>query len=513
MDRQQFQAWAADPAAFQAAMLISTPSGKRPFGEVMADFQRERFALINPALLAVARGEKPAIGRFWFEATKGASKDSDLALCLLWLVMFCPLLLTIQVGAADEDQADELRKAAKKWLHNNPEIGQFVEIQTLAILSKRPGGGPRVDIIAADAPGSHGARPDVLIINELTHHKKREFAETLMDNASKVPNGVVIIATNAGHVNTWQETWRNIALEDPSRWAVHVFDRPAPWLDAKEIESSRKRNSRERFARLWGGQWVSQTGEGIPPTDIDAAIRPKLKPAKRSKPGWVYIAGLDLSTSRDTTGLVVIAKHVGCNELIEREIHREPEPHAIAAMRELGMMPARPEIEETAISIAGTGKLRLASVRHWVPTPGVKLKLSAVEDAVLKLHERLGLSAVAFDPWEATLLAERLTNAGVPMVQTTFSGQNLVAMASAMLEEFADGNVELFDHPQMLADLRRMSIVEKSYGQRLAAKRSNTEGHADLGTALALAVLASREFTTPLGDEFVDDNDGPLIWQ
>jgi len=512
MNDQQFRAMAADPAAFQGALLIDTPRGKRPFGEVMADFQRERFAAINPALLAVARGEKPAIGRFWWEATKGASKDSDLAVCLLWLAAFCSRLLTIQVGAVDQDQADELRKAARKIIHDNPWLGELVEIQTMAILSKRPGGGPRVDIIAADAPGSHGARPDVMVVNELTHHKNREFAETLMDNASKVPNGLVVIATNAGHVNTWQEEWRTIALEDPSRWAMHVYDQPAPWLDEREIAAARKRNSRERFARLWGGQWVSATGQGIPPTDIDAAIRPKLKPVKRAKPGWIFVAGLDLSTSRDTTGLVVIAKHVGCNQVIEKAIQREPEPRAFAAMRELDMLPARPEIEETVISIAGTGKLRLACVRHWIPTPGKKLKLSHVEAAVLEIHERLGLSAVAFDPWEAALMAERLENAGLNMVQTNFSGSNLVAMASAMLEEFADNNVELFPHEQLIADLRRMSIVEKSYGMRLAANRSNTEGHADLGTALALAVLASREFKQPLGDELLDDDDGPLIW-
>jgi len=62
--------------------------GPQCFSDVMAEFQRERFAGINPALLSVSRGEKPAFGRHWWEATKGASKDSDLAVCLLWLLAF-----------------------------------------------------------------------------------------------------------------------------------------------------------------------------------------------------------------------------------------------------------------------------------------------------------------------------------------------------------------------------------------------------------------------------------------
>lgn len=515
MNADQLRAMAADPAAFQAAIVIDSASGKRPLGEVMADFQRERFALLNPALLAIARGEKPEIGRYWWEATKGASKDSDLAICLLWLVAFCPRLLTIQIAAVDEDQADEVRKAAKKILHNNDWLANYVEILTLAIVSKRSSGGPRADIIAADAPGSHGARPDVLILNELTHAKNREFCETLLDNASKVPHGLVVIACNAGHIGTWQEQWREIAVADPSRWIVHVYDKPAPWLDERELAEARKRNSRERFARLWGGEWVSATGQGIPPENITAAFAPRhrdgkpRRPIVKPKPGWIFVAGLDLSTARDTTALVVVAKHVGCNQLIETPRDLDPEPRSIVAQRELGMLPPRQQFDEKVIQIAGTGKLRLACVRHWKPTPGKRMKLSVVEAAVLEAHQRLGLAAVAFDPWEAALLSERLENAGINMVQTNFSGSNLVAMASAMLEEFADKNIALFPHDQLEADLRKMAIVEKSYGMRLAAKRSNSEGHADLGTALALAVLASREFTEPEGDTF---HDGQLIY-
>src|SRR5438309_1507312 len=105
--------YASDPAAFAEALAIQSARGKSRFGDVMADFQRERFAAIAPALIAVARGEQPPIGRYWWEASKGCSKDSDLAVCLLWLLAFSSRPITAQIGAADQDQADELRKAAK----------------------------------------------------------------------------------------------------------------------------------------------------------------------------------------------------------------------------------------------------------------------------------------------------------------------------------------------------------------------------------------------------------------
>ena len=43
------------------------------------------------------------------ERTKGASKDSDLAVCLLWLMAFTTRPLRVQVGAFDALQASEVR--------------------------------------------------------------------------------------------------------------------------------------------------------------------------------------------------------------------------------------------------------------------------------------------------------------------------------------------------------------------------------------------------------------------
>ena len=76
--------FASDLLAFQKALMIPSVHGPQRFADCMGDFQRERFEGINPALLSIAKGEKPDTGRFWWEATKGASKDSDLAVCLLW---------------------------------------------------------------------------------------------------------------------------------------------------------------------------------------------------------------------------------------------------------------------------------------------------------------------------------------------------------------------------------------------------------------------------------------------
>lgn len=441
--------YASNPLTFLADLAIPAARGTAKFSTVMAPHQRQRFEAIAPALIAVANGQCPEIGRHWWEATKGASKDSDLAACLLWLLSFTRRPLTCQIGAADSDQADELRKAAKSILRLNSWLDSRVRVQNSRLLCESTNS--EAQIIAADTAGSHGARPDVLILNELSHVTKWEFAENLLDNASKVPHGLVVVATNAGFVGTPAHKWREMARTSP-RWSFQQFAQPAPWLDAAEIEEARRRNTLARFLRLWQGVW-SSGGDALEDADIEAAIDHALGPIVSRVSGVGFVGGLDLGIKSDHSGFVVIGKQ------------QLP-----------GQQPA----------------YRLASCETWAPGVGGKVDLSAIEDTILAAHRAFNLQAVAFDPWQAMLLAERLTKAGIRMIEVPFSGKSLDLLARNLLEVFRNRVFTMFDCPRLITDLRKLSIVEKSYGYRLEATR-DASGHADAATALVLALLAARD--------------------
>ena len=78
------------------------------------------------------------------------------------------------------------------------------------------------------------------------------------------------------------------------------------------------------------------------------------------------------------------------------------------------------------------------------------------------------------------------------MREVAFVGKNLNEMASTLLDVFRSRRIALYDHPALIADLGRLSIEEKSYGHRLSATRTE-EGHADLATALAIALPIAVE--------------------
>jgi phage terminase large subunit-like protein len=431
MDANLLKNFAAEPMAFFRNLTIPGARGQQLFGVCMAEFQRDRFESIAPALLAVAHGHKPSIGKHWWEATKGASKDSDLACCLLWLLAFSHRPLSCQVGAADADQADELRKAAKDILRLNAWLNQRVTIQNWKIICEATGA--TCEIVAADVAGSHGSRPDVLILNELSHITKQEFAENLADNASKVPQGLVVIATNAGQFRTWQFKWRELARKSP-RWVFHQWAQPAPWLDSAELEEAKLRNSTSRFLRLWHGVWSSGAGDALDPDDIEAAI---LQPerAHLPVPGELYgpeqfcgyVCGLDLGWKHDHAALVTLGRN------------------------------------------GRTQRIRLAQCRSWAPAADGKVDLMAVEEAVYEAWRAFRPSVVGYDPSQAALMAQRLTRRGVPMREIPFVGKNLDRMATSLLEIFRSRAIDLYRDEKLIRDLQRLSIVEKSFGHKLEA--------------------------------------------
>jgi len=458
MNPSKLQKYAQDPLAFVVDLAIPSTVGPCRFGDIMADFQRRDFEAIVPALLALAAGRKPDIGRFWIERTKGASKDTDVAVCLLWLLVFAPQMLEIQVGAYDSAQASETRKIIRAILAIDAPLNRLcasvVDVQTSVIRSTRTGS--ECAILTTDAMGKHGSRPDVVLVNELSHIGNQEFAETLLDNADKVPFGLVIIATNAGFKPSWQANWRAIA-RDSDRWVFSVFGRPSPWILPESLEESRKRNSAKRYARLWWGQWVSGGGDALDPDWIESAIVGTV-PMTGAEPGWTFTAGLDIGVRRDRTGFVVLA----CQA------------------------PNRP--------------VRLAWAKSWTPR-GADVDLDVVEREVIAAWRKFNLRRVGYDPSQMLHMSQRLRRVGVPMFEQPFVGSHLDRMASALLQAFSCGDIELYRSPlddsaELIEDLGKLTIVDRGIrGYKLESVRDQS-GHADLGVAMSICLVYAKKLAS-----------------
>lgn len=498
------------PGQFQAAIVI--PAGK--LGDVAAAFQREWFAAVNPSLLAVARGERPPVPRYWIERSKGASKDTDLAVCLLWLLAYSRRPVRVQLGANDADQIDEVRLIVKQILKIDAPVNRLLagklEVQSSKILNRKTDSA--AEFLTTDSLGSHGSRPDVVCINELSHLGDRAFAETLADNLDKVSTGLGIIALNAGFTSSWQEKWREIARTSPERWHFHQYAQPAPWIRADALAESRRRNSAGRYARLWHGVWSSQTGNAIDHGDIDACVV-HTGPMLGTEPGWGFVGGVDIGIRKHASAFVVVGKHCGWSEEKPRPARKLTDLQR--AMIDLGLN-ENDETEEEFDSVwhEATNRLRLADVRTWKPRPGVRVSLEAVRVAIIEAHRRFALAGVALDPFQGEHLAELLERDGVPVVLVPQTPNSLGEQATAVIESFQERTIELFGQVDVLADLKQAAIKDTGPKVRLVSPDKTVadgeEGtsHGDTVSALSFALaLAKRTYSFTS----VQRVEGPLL--
>lgn len=436
---EQVQAYAADPMTFFADTVVPTAGGDTRLGDCWAEFQEAAFRVLNTCLLAIAFGQKPPYRGIWIERTKGGSKDSDVGLGLLWLLMFSQRPQVIELGADDLDQIMETYKAMVAIVRCNPWMNSRLAILRNKIVCEATGS--ECLFLTRDASGSHGSRPTVSVCNELSHCNDGDFIATMMDNADKIPNNLAIIATNAGELQTWQHRWRENYRTD-SNWWFQKVETPAPWIDPIKVADAERRNPPGRFKRLWRGIWVSAGGDSLSADAIERCI---------TQPGPLWERQRDI--------------HTVCGIGVDAGIATHHAAVVVVVGRHFDQ------------------KLQVARVVD-IPPP---CRLERIRDEIYRQADAYCTRFVSLDPWQMLRVAEELVAAGFSVEAEHQTGNVLVKQCAALTESIRDGVLELYPDPLFIEDLYSARIVEKTYGARVELAE-NENGHSDRLAAL-LTVL------------------------
>jgi hypothetical protein len=465
-----FARYASDPAAFRNDLLVDVSGNVRKFGDVMDDWQKDDFASLDPALLRCAgRSNEPAKTRAYYERPRGHSKTHDIAVTCVWALAFSTRPLKGYCFAADKDQAALLKDAMQTVVRLNPWLSDILDVQKNLVINRavgHPGEGGTLTIETSDVASSWGILPDIIVADELTHWQgDGSLWHSLISSAAKRTGCLLMTIANAGFADSWQWNVREAARTDDA-WIFSRLDGPvASWMTPDRLAEQRRMLPPVAFARLWLNQWSSGGGDVFRPEDIDAAFQSDLQPMTGSESGWLFVAGVDLGLTRDCSAVVTLA-----------------------------------------VPDKRWDRIRLADHRLWRPTVGQKIDLREVETYILELDRRFGLEQVAFDPWQAELLASRLEAhsqrrrrnqqrrawAQPWMVAVQPTGASLREQASLVIESFNDHRLALYDCQPLKRDLIKVRCEEKSYGIRLVSPR-DAEGHGDSFSAFALALLIGHE--------------------
>ncbi len=452
--------YAANPSLFRESLIVDVDGVAKRLGSVMDPWQRKDFASIDPALrrcTGLAPKSKPRM-RAYLERARGHSKTTDLAIVCTYALAFAQRPLRGYAYAADKDQARLLRDAMQTILRLNPWLSQILRVdahRVVNIATGHPGEDSALEVVSSDVGSSFGILPDLIIADELTHWQgDGGLWHSIISSAAKRSSCLLMVITNAGFGDTWQWETREAIKDDPN-WVFSRLDGPkASWMTKQRLEEQRRLLPPVAFARLWLNEWSTGGGDALTEADIKAAFASNMPPMTGYEPGYTWVAGVDLGLTRDCSAVVVLG------------------------VRDY--------------DVENAGRIRLAHTKLWKPIAGQKINLTEVEDELRRLHTKFRLKAVAYDPWQAEHLSQRLVHEGFPMQSVHPSATNLQAIAARTIESFVDRRLDLYECPNLKRDLFRLRVEERSYGYRLVSPR-DSEGHGDTASAFGFALLAAHE--------------------
>jgi len=229
------------------------------------------------------------------------------------------------------------------------------------------------------------------------------------------------------------------------------------------------RNPRSRYRRLWWGEWPSGHGEALEEADLERMFRSYRRPIQKPEKGWTYVLGLDLGVSKDHAGLAV----VGVNETLKR--------------------------------------IKVVNWKRWDPKESKtkKVDLTSVRTYCSEWYKTYKALVLVYDPHQAALMVQDLQATGMFCREMTFSSStNLSRMASCLMQVVSNHQIDCYDDSEMTlrADFGKFNIVEKTYGQRLEAV-ADESGHADVGTAVVIALPAAVDLMNGMRTWLTDDDE------
>jgi hypothetical protein len=323
--------------------------------------------------------------------------------------------------------------------------------------------GATITALAQDYAGAAGANPTISVFDELWGYTS-ERAHRLWDEMVPPPTRqiacrlTVSYAGFLGESNLLETLYkRGLAGERlaPDLYAAgsllmfwtHEFT--APWQTETWREEMRAASRPNAFARLIENRWVVSESPFIDMDWWDQCTDPNATPQLTERWREVFI-GVDASVKRDSTAVV-------------------------------------------AVSWDGDAqKVRLIQHRIFQPSPQDPLDFEGTIEATLRdMNARYSPIEVRYDPWQMQAPAQRLLQAGVPMVEFPQTQARLTDAGSNLYELVKGRNLFVYPDAEIRLAVQRTIAVETGRGWRIAKEKASHK--IDVVVALALAALAAIE--------------------
>lgn len=432
--QKMLRTWRADRLQFLEDVL--THADETSYGASLDPWQREDFA-------AVFNSDRHA----WLERPRGHSKTKDAAAVALTELLFGKPGGRLYFTAVDGDQAALAFDSLQGFIRRSPFLSSALRVLKREVVMDATD--TKLEVLPADAAGSWGLRPSLVLVDELhawRTERAQEFFEALYSSLGKVAGARMLVTTTAG----WDKTslcWnlREQVKDDPA-WIFSRHGQVASWVSADFLEQQKRLLPAHVYSMLHDNEWTDAGGAFLTSQEVESIFDPDVHPTWQRNRGRHFI-GLDVGLSKDATAAVVL--HIGAD-----------------------------------------GVARVDWIETWKGEPGARVDLDAVGQWVLDASKRYARAEVLADPWQAVHLIQTLRKHGVKATDVTFTQGYRNRLFANLLEAVRGGRLRSFPHKELREELLGLEFRDVRGNLRVDHRPGK---HDDRVIALAVALLAATE--------------------
>lgn len=337
-------------------------------------------------------------------------------------------------GATTEKQAWEVFRPAKQMIERTPELREHFGVEVNASNMVRLEDGSRFEPVIGK-PGD-GSSPSCAIVDEYHEHQDSTLFDTMETGMGAREQPVMLVITTAGsniggpchQLVRDSERMLEGVIERPDLWpALFTIDPGDEWtseealrkanpnfgisisedfLLARQRDAMQSATKQATFRTKHLNEWVGAKNAWL------NMLRWKEAPARKSLAeldGRPCFIGLDLASKIDIAG----------NVLLFPPVEGDPLWHVHGRY----YLPEARVIEELDSNTARYREFDALSLLTL--TDGEVIEFEVIKEDLREFAGRFDVQAVAYDPWQATQLAQEMELEGLPMVEVRQTVQNI----------------------------------------------------------------------------------------
>ncbi|WP_202913394.1 terminase large subunit [Acuticoccus sediminis] len=411
----------------------------------------------------------------------------------------------VQFAASDRGTARVAFEEARNIIQTDRRLKPYVGITDSRNYLGHLGDRTRMEAISSDAGLQHGRTPSFVLVDELHAWPKRDLFDVMETSLTKTPNTLMLIATTAGrgHTNHAWETIqyaRKVAsgeVEDPSFLPIlfeadpdedwtdeelwHRVNPGMPYgfpdLDGMRIaarEASTNPGKRDAFRQLHLNMWLEHSTSPFVDMEVyDKGAGPVDPEAMGDAPCFI---GVDLSSNKDLTAVVMCWRDEDDRYVVK--------PHFFVPEDNIELRASRD----------GVPYPRWRDEGLIEATPGPAVDYKRVEEFIREQTKRYRVEEIAFDPYGASAMMQRLDDDGLPVLAFPQGWRTMSPAISELERAILSGKFVHGGHPVLRWNFNNIA-VEYDKAENRSFHKKKSKDRIDGAVASAMAVARAAAYT------------------